>query len=77
MEFEELGNEEKKLLLSAYNYEVDDNGIIIDSLLKEPLMSPESQKPIKLENASLLPGSMKIIDTTLLTISKFLREKIN
>jgi len=76
MEFEELGNEEKKLLLNAYNYEVNEGGVIVDTLLKEPLISQDSQKPIKLENASLLPGSMKIIDTTPLTISKFLREKI-
>ncbi|MFH1133021.1 MAG: hypothetical protein V1735_00875 [Nanoarchaeota archaeon] len=76
MEFEELGDEEKKLLLKAYNYEVNEDGIICDSLLKEPVISQDTQRPIKLKNASLFPGSMKIIDTTPLTISKFLREKI-
>ena len=76
MEFEELGDAEKKLLLDAYNYEVDEKGIIVDSLLKEPVVSEDIKKPIFLENASLLPGSLKIINTTPLTISKFLREKI-
>jgi len=76
MEFEELGKEEKELLLKAYKYEVNSEGVIVDSLLKEPVISQDTQRPIKLESASLLPGSMRIIDTTPLTISKFLREKI-
>ncbi len=75
MEYEEIGVEEKKLLLRAYNFEVNEEGVIIDYLLNEPLISNETRRPIKLENASLIPGSLKIVDTTPLTISKLLREK--
>lgn len=76
MEFEELGIEEKKLLLKAYDYDVNEDGVIIDSLLNEPLVSNDTKRQIKLNSASFLPGSLNIIDTTPLTISKFLREKI-
>ncbi|MBW2994100.1 hypothetical protein KY315_01615 [Candidatus Woesearchaeota archaeon] len=76
MEFEELDVEGKKLLLNAYNYEVDEEGIIIDATLKEPVISKDTQQLITLKNVSLLPGSLNLLDTTPLTISKFLREKI-
>jgi hypothetical protein len=74
MNFEQLGIEEKKLLLRAYNYDVDQDGIIIDRLLNEPVFAADTQRVVTLENASLIPGSLKIIDTTPLTISKLLRE---
>jgi len=76
MEFEEIGNEERKLLLNAFGYDVNDKGVIVDSLLGTQMISKETKRPILLENAGLIPGSLDIIDTTPLTISKFLREKI-
>ncbi len=77
MDFEELGEEEKKLLLRSFSFDVDSEGYIIDRELNERLYSPDTKSLIKFENAGLIPGSLKIIDTTPLTISKFLREKID
>ena len=77
MEFEELSDEEKKLLLNAFSYDVDDEGFIIDKALNERLFSNDTKRFISFDNAGLVPGSLKIIDTTPLTISKFLREKID
>lgn len=74
MNFEQLGIEEKKLLLRAYNYDVDEEGIIVDRLLNERVFSIDTQRVVTLENASLIPGSLKVVDTTPLTISKLLRE---
>ena len=65
----------KKTLIKSYNFEVNEEGVIIDYLLNEPLISNETRRPIKLENASLIPGSLKIVDTTPLTISKLLRKR--
>mgnify|MGYP001592701094 CR=1 FL=1 len=74
-EFEELSDEEKKVLLSAFNYRVNENGEIIDTLLNEPVRS-NINKPLTIKDAALLPGSLKIIDSDPLTLSKYLREEI-
>lgn len=76
-EFEEITNDEKKILLSAFGYSVDDEGYIIDSLLNQQVISPETKKPFTLENATFVQGSLKIIDSDPLTISRYLREEID
>ena len=76
MNLEELDNEEKKLLLKAFNYEVDEDGFIKDKLLDELLISRETKQPIHLKNAALTPGSLKIFEATSVAISKFLRQKV-
>ena len=75
-EFEQLGDTEKKILLSAFNYEVDKEGNIIDSLFKEKLVCEETKEPLTIHNAALLPGSLKVVSSDPLTISKYLREEI-
>ncbi|HLC47204.1 MAG TPA: hypothetical protein VJI75_05755 [Candidatus Nanoarchaeia archaeon] len=75
-EFQELTFEEKKVLLAAYNYDVDNDGIIIDSLLNEPIRSNTTGKPLTINNAAFISGSLKIIDSDPLTLARFLREKI-
>src|SRR3972149_3760365 len=75
-EFEELSDEEKKILLSAFGYLVDDEGNIIDSLDNSKIISQMTRKPLTIKDAALMPGSLKIIDSDPLTISRFLREEI-
>ena len=72
--FEDLPLDGKKLLLSAFDYSVDDDGYIIDNLLGEKVSS--LGKPIKVEEATFTNGSLKIMDSDPVTISRFLREKI-
>ncbi|HLD15163.1 MAG TPA: hypothetical protein VJB94_01120 [Candidatus Nanoarchaeia archaeon] len=75
-QFEELSDDEKKILLSAFSYEVDREGNIIDVLLKEKVKSKITGKPLTIKDAALLPGSLKVIDSDPLTISRFIREEI-
>lgn len=74
--FEELQDNEKKVLLSAYDYGVDEDGDIVDLLLKEKIISKRTKAPFNLKNVALLPGSLKIMDSDPLTISRYLREQI-
>ncbi len=74
-QFEQLNNAEKRLLISAFGYEVDESGFVVDSLLKEKIRSNNGGF-IHLDKAALLPGSLKIMDSDPLTISKYLRENI-
>ena len=75
-EFEELSDEEKVLLLSAFDYTINGKREIIDGLLKEPVRSDESVI-LTLDNAAFMNGSLKIINSDPLTISRFIREIIN
>ena len=76
MEFEELNENEKKLLLSAFEYDVNEEGEIIDNLLKEKVISKITKSPLTLKNVALLPGSLKVLDADPVTISRYLREEI-
>jgi len=75
-QFEELTEAEKKLLLSAYDYSVDGEGNIIDDALNEKVLSKVTNQPLTLKNVALISGSLKLMDSDPLTISKFLREEI-
>ena len=76
-EFQELSDEEKKVLLSAFNYSVDKEGRIRDALLDEPIRSEIDNKPLTLSTAALVPGSLKIIDADPVSLSKYLRENVD
>lgn len=72
--FVELKKPEKILLLRAFDYDVDLEGYILD-----PTSSriPSSEVPgefLRLEDASLLPGTLNVCDGTPTAISKFIRE---
>ncbi len=75
-EFEEISDEEKKLLLSAFDYHVDSEGNIIYSLLNTKVISKDTREPLTLKNATFVNGSLKIIDSDPVTISRFLREEV-
>lgn len=72
--FEDLPLDGKRLLLSAFDYSVDDEGYIIDNLLSEKVRC--SGRPIKVEEATFTNGSLKIMESDPVNISRFLREKI-
>ncbi len=74
--FEELSDEAKKILLSAFGYEVNEEGHIIDVLLKDRVISKNTREPLTIKNAALLPGSLKVVDSDPLTISRYIREEL-
>ncbi len=74
--FEELGKEERKLLLKAFDYDVDPKGYILD---RSGAKIPSKEIPstfLKVDDATLVHGSLKVIDGTPASISKFIREEV-
>ncbi len=64
---------EKIILLKALGYDVDKEGYIIDEN-KERVSDKYSECEIKIENASILPGSTIIIDTNSYSLSEYFEE---
>ena len=76
IDFIDLESEEKELLLEVLGFSVDQEGYVYDELLKERHICPYTKKEVLFENASILPGSTMIINTSALTISEYITEKI-
>jgi hypothetical protein len=74
--FEKLEKKEALLLLKAFDYDVDSEGYVV-SPQGSRVASEENPKDfIRLEEAALTPGSLDVIDGTPISISKFIREKL-
>ena len=74
--FEELGKLERILLLKAFDYDVDDKGYI---LTPTKMKIPSKEFPdnfIHINQVALIPGSLEVIDGTPISISRFIREKV-
>ncbi len=72
---EELGEEERILLLRANNFDVDREGYVIN-LSKERIPSKQNPKKfIQAKFACLIPGSLEVLDGTPVAISEFFRKK--
>jgi ABC-type taurine transport system ATPase subunit len=71
--FLKLNDIQKLTLLKLLDYNVDNNKFIIDSDGKK-VICPYSKRPVKFENASILPGSTIIINTSLITMSEYVSD---
>ncbi len=74
--FEELTKEEKLLLLRAFDYDVDEDGYILDKNGGRIKSEECPNEFLTIENAALIPGSLEVIDSSPTSISKFIRENI-
>ncbi|MFH1802880.1 MAG: hypothetical protein ABH864_05540 [archaeon] len=74
--FEELGKNERTLLLRAFDYDVDGEGNVLDKNGKKITSNENPNKLIKAEFATLVPGSLEVIDGTPTALAKYLREKV-
>jgi len=73
--FQELDEKERILLLRAFDYNVDEAGFII-SPSGDKLRSKENpSRFIEAKFASLVPGSLEVIDGTPSAIAEFLVRK--
>jgi hypothetical protein len=68
-----LTNEEKRVLLDALGYDVDEESYIIDSQGNK-VIDKYSDIPVKLERASILPGSTVIVDTNTFSLSEYFED---
>lgn len=69
-----LTNNEKLILLNALGYDIDQEKYIIDKITKERVIDKYSKKFVKIDNASILPGSTIIIDTNAFSIAEYFEE---
>ena len=65
-----LSKEDKKILLEMLGYNVDKEGFVI-SLNNERMICPFTNGPVSLEDASIMPGSLIIMNTTPVTLSEY------
>lgn len=72
--FEELGKEERTLLLRAFDYDVDQEGCILDVSGARIFSKENPNEFLRVEAAALTPGSLEVRDGTPTSISKFIRE---
>ncbi len=71
IKFEKIGLEEKKVLLDIFGYEVDEDGLILDKKTKKEHKCPITGDVVFIENASVLPGSTVVINTSELSLSEY------
>lgn len=69
--FEKLNLDEMHTFLDIIGYETDEDGVIIDKETKEEYISPVTEQTVFIENASVLPGSTIIVDTSELSLSEY------
>ncbi|MBS1263228.1 MAG: hypothetical protein MAG715_00400 [Methanonatronarchaeales archaeon] len=74
--FHDLGEGEKIELLKALGYDADEDGYIVDRD-GDPYTERYSGEEIRLENASILPGSTVIVDTNALSLSRYIGEYLD
>ena len=71
--FISLNDEQKLVLLKSLDYDVDNKGYIVDKNNKK-IVCVYSNQHVLFKNASILPGSTIIVNTSLITISEYISE---
>jgi len=74
VKFEDIDIEEKKALMDILGYYIDENGLIYNKETKKEHICPVTKDVVFVENASILPGSTVIINTTDLSLSEYFTE---
>lgn len=69
--FIELNEEERKLFLDILEYQVDQEGFIVDKKTNKHYICPLSKSKVPLSSSSILPGSTIILNTSALTLSEY------
>lgn len=69
--FTDINIEQKTALMDILGYSVDENGIIFDKETNKQHICPITGEQVLIDNASILPGSTIIINTTELSLSEY------
>ena len=69
--FTDINSEQKTALMDILGYYVDEKGIIFDKKTKMQHICPITEESVSIDNASILPGSTIIINTTELSLSEY------
>ncbi|MBT9146085.1 MAG: hypothetical protein DDT42_01964 [candidate division WS2 bacterium] len=71
IKFENITTEKRKILLDILGYHVDEDGLILDKKTNKEHICPVTKEAVFIENASVLPGSTVIINTSELSLSEY------
>ena len=71
--FISLSDGQKLVLLKSLDYDVDENGYIVDKNNKK-VICKYSNQTVLFRNASILPGSTLIVNTSLINISEYISD---
>lgn len=71
--FLKLTDEQKLVLLKSLDYDLDAESFIID-YKNNKVICPYSKRPVRFKDASILPGSTVIINTSLITLSEYISD---
>jgi hypothetical protein len=77
LEFIDISLGEKTILLDILGYSVDEDGFIHYKDTDQMHICPYTHETVNIKNASILPGSTVIINTTDLAISEYFSEHID
>lgn len=72
--FLSLNKEKKELLLLALGYRIDEKGFICWSDTGRKVRCKYTKRPVHFNEASILPGSTIVINTTPTSLSKYIEE---
>ena len=73
-EFSRLKENEKKVLLKALGYDISESGFVVEEHTKRVVWCRYTNKPVKFDEASVLPGSTIVINTTPISLSSYIEE---
>lgn len=73
MLFIKLTSKEKRVLLDCLGYDVK-NGAVFTKKDGEPHICPYTERPVMLEEASVMPGSTVVFNTTELSLAQYFTE---
>lgn len=71
IKFEKINIEEKKILLDILGYAVDENGMVLNKEKNEKHICPITKEVVFIENASVLPSSTLVINTSELSVAEY------
>jgi hypothetical protein len=77
IKFEYISIEQKIALVDILGYKVDENGLILDKETEKESKCPITSEPVFIENASILPGSTIIINTSELSLSEYFTQFVD
>jgi hypothetical protein len=70
--FVHIDNEQKQILLDILGYKVNDKGYLVSKETKKLHVCPITKEKVKLEKASILPGSELVINTNPISLSEYI-----
>jgi hypothetical protein len=69
-----LDKPKKKILLLALGYDIDQKGFVVWADTKKTVFCKYTRRPVHINEASVLPGSCLVINTTPTSMSQYIEE---